>query len=61
MGSADFGSVELEGNSFDATTSLDMDGHSVEVGIAARFEGNHTEGTLTLQNAPPMTFEGSRD
>jgi zinc protease len=60
MGSADFGSVELEGNSFDATTSLDMDGHSVEVGIAVRFEGNHTEGTLTLQNAPPLTFEGSR-
>lgn len=61
MGSADFGSVELEGNSFNATASLNMDGHSVEVGIAARFEGNHTEGTLTLQNAPPLTFEGSRD
>jgi zinc protease len=61
MGSADFGPVDVEGNSFNATTSLDMDGHAVEVEIAARFDGNHTEGSLTLQNSPPLPFEGSRD
>ena len=60
MGDADFGVVELSGNSFNATTSLDMDGHSVEIGIDARFEGDRTEGTLTLQNSPPLTFEGGR-
>ena len=60
MGDADFGVVELSGNSFNATTSLDMDGHSVEIAIDARFEGDRTEGTLTIQNSPPLTFEGGR-
>jgi zinc protease len=60
MGDADFGVVEVSGNSFNATTSLDMDGHSVEIVIDARFEGDRTEGSLTLQNAPPLTFEGAR-
>ena len=60
MGDAEFGAVEISGNSFNATTSLDMDGHSVEIGIDARFEADRTEGTLTLQNSPPLSFEGGR-
>ena len=60
MGDADFGVVEVSGNSFHSTTSLDMDGHSVDIAIDARFEGDRTEGTLTLQNSPPLTFEGGR-
>jgi len=60
MGNADFGAVHVSGNSFGAATSLDMDGHSVEVGIDVRFEADRTEGTLTLKNSPPLTFEGGR-
>lgn len=61
MGDADFGVIELESNSFDATTSIEMDGHSVEVSIHARFEGEHVEGTFTIQNSPPLSFEGTRE
>src|SRR5262249_36643548 len=60
MGDADFGAVEISGNSLNGTTSLDMDGRSVEIGIDARFEADRTEGTLTLQNSPPLSFEGGR-
>lgn len=60
MGNADFGAVQISGNSFMAATSLDMDGHSVDVEIDARFEADRTEGTLTLKNSPPLTFEGGR-
>jgi zinc protease len=60
MGNADFGAVQISGNSFTAATSLDMDGHSMEVGIDARFDADRTEGTLTLKNSPPLTFEGGR-
>jgi zinc protease len=60
MGDADFGVVEVSGSAFNARTSLDMDGHSVEIAIDARFEDDRTEGTLTLQNSPPLTFEGGR-
>ena len=61
MGDADFGVIELDNNSFDATTSIEMDGHSVEVSIGARFEGEHVQGSLTIQNSPPLQFEGTRD
>jgi len=61
MGDADFGVIEIQNNSFEATTPIEMDGHSVEVSIYARFEGEHALGSLTIQNSPPLPFEGGRE
>ena len=52
MGDADLGAIEINDNSFHATTSLEMDGHAVEAEVSARFEGDHAEGFLKLQNHP---------
>jgi zinc protease len=61
MGDADLGTIEVNNNSFHATTSLEMDGHAVEAEVSARFEGDHTEGFLRLPNSPELPFSGSKD
>ena len=61
MGDADVGMIELTNNSFHATTSLEMDGHAVEAEVSARFEGDHTEGFLKLENSPELPFTGSKE
>jgi len=61
MGDADLGAVEINDNSFHATTSLERDGHAVEAEVSAFFEGDHTEGSLTLQNSPSLPFTGIKD
>ena len=61
MGDADLGSIALEDNSFTANTSLEMDGHAVDVEVTARFEGDQTEGSLTLSDSAPLPFAGTRD
>ena len=59
MGNADLGTIELQNNGFHKATSLQMDGHSVDIEIAARFEGDDAEGTLTMQDAA-LPFSGGR-
>jgi len=61
MGDADLGSVEINNNSFSKTTSLEMDGHSVEAEVFARFEGEQVEGSLKLQNSPELSFTGAKN
>jgi hypothetical protein len=61
MGEADLGAVDLNDNSFRTTTFLEMDGHSVEAEVFARFHGDQAEGTLKLQNAPSLPFTGSKE
>ena len=61
MGDADLGEIEINDNSFRATTSLEMDGHAVEAEVSARFEGDRAEGSLKLQNSPSLPFTGSKD
>ena len=61
MGDADLGVVSMNDNSFQTTTHLEMDGHSVEAEVFARFYGDQTEGTLKLQNSPSLPFTGSKD
>ncbi len=61
MGDADLGSIEITNNSFHATTSLEMDGHQVAAEVSARFDGDRTEGSLRLQNAPELPFTGSKN
>lgn len=61
MGQADLGAIEMHDNSFQATTSLEMDGHAVEAEVSARFEDDHTEGFLKLQDSPSLPFTGRKD
>jgi zinc protease len=61
MGNADLGVVDVNDNSFHKTTVLEMDGHSVEAEVSARFRGDQTEGSLKLQNSPSLPFTGSKD
>ena len=61
MGDADLGAVDVNDNSFHKTTTLEMDGHSVEAEVVARFRGDQTEGSLKLQNSPALPFTGSKD
>ncbi len=61
MGDADLGAIEMNDNSFHATTSLEMDGDAVEIEVSAKFEGDQTEGFLKLQNTPSLPFSGNKD
>jgi len=61
MGDADLGVVQVNDNSFSATAFLEMDGHSVETELSARFHGDQAEGSLKLQNSPSLPFTGSKD
>ena len=61
MGDADLGAIEINDNSFHATTSLEMDGDAIEAEISAKFDSDHTKGSLKLQNAPSLPFTGSKD
>ena len=58
MGDAELGVVKLQDNSFDAATKIERDGDSLPLVVTARFNGNRTEGTLTLQNSPSLSFTG---
>lgn len=60
MGKADLGRIELQDNAIQASTALEMDGHSVPIEISAKFDGAHTEGTVKMKNSPPLSFSGSK-
>jgi zinc protease len=61
IGDADLGAIEITENSFHTTTSLGMDGDSVEAELTARFDGEQVEGTLKLQSSPELPFRGTKD
>jgi len=61
MGNATLGRVELHDNSFQSTTFLNTDGHELPAELSARFDGDHAEGSLTLQESPALPFTGSKD
>jgi hypothetical protein len=60
LGEADLGIIRIHDNSFNASTSVEMDGHSVPVEISGNFEGDHAEGLMTLQDAPAIPFSGTK-
>lgn len=61
MGNADLGAIEINNDSFIANTSLEMDGHAVAAEVSARFDGEHAEGYMKLQNSPALPFTGSKN
>ncbi|HEX7773695.1 MAG TPA: hypothetical protein VF435_14845, partial [Pyrinomonadaceae bacterium] len=60
MGDAELGAFEINNNSFHTTTSLEMDGDAVEAEVSGKFDGEHAEGFLKLQNSPELPFTGSK-
>ena len=61
MGDAELGAIEINNNSFHTTTSLEMDGHAIQAEISGRFDGEHTEGVLKLQDSPELPFTGTKE
>jgi zinc protease len=59
MGNADLGAIEIQDNGFHKATSIEMDGHSVDIEITARFEGQSTEGMLVMQETS-LPFSGTK-
>ena len=47
-------------NLFTATMSFEMDGHLVEAHISGEVQGKQMDGNISLQNAPPLSFTGSK-
>jgi zinc protease len=61
MGSANLGTFAVHDNSFQAHTSLEVDGLQVPAELSATFDGDHTDGSLTLPESPALPFTGSKD
>ncbi len=61
MGDADLGAIDISDNSFHATTSLEIDGHGVKAEVTGRFEGDHAEGFVKMENSPELPFTGHKD
>ena len=61
MGDANLGAIEITDNAFHATTSFEMEGQAVPAEVSGRFEGDHAEGFLKLQNSPQLPFTGSKE
>ncbi|HZE71448.1 MAG TPA: pitrilysin family protein [Pyrinomonadaceae bacterium] len=60
MGSADLSGIENEGNAFTASISFDMEGQMMEGQISGTLQGDHLDGTLSLQGFPSLNFTGKR-
>ncbi|MEP6717923.1 MAG: pitrilysin family protein [bacterium] len=60
MGSGELLSATIDGNVLTAIVSLDVSGHAIEANISAEIADDQLEGTITLQDAPPLTFTGTR-
>jgi zinc protease len=61
IGAANLGAIEIHDNSFKASTSLNADGHELPAEISAKFDGDHAEGSLILQESDALPFTGSKD
>lgn len=60
MGSGDL-TANVAGESLTAVVSLDVAGHAIEANIFAELSDNQMEGTINLQDAPALTFTGTRE
>lgn len=60
MGSGELLSATIDGDDLSAIVSLDVAGHAIEANISAELTDNQIEGTISLQDAPPLTFTGTR-
>ena len=61
MGCGELLSATVDGDSLSAIVSLDVAGHAIEANIFAEVTDNQMEGTISLQDAPALTFTGTRE
>lgn len=60
MGDADLNQVTFSGSRFEADFSFEMDGRPLEAHISGSIDGGQIDGSISLQNAQPLLFSGSR-
>ncbi len=60
MGNGEIISATVNGESFAAIVSFEVAGHAMEAQIAGEVEGEQMEGNISLQDAPALSFTGSR-
>ena len=60
MGSGELLSATIDGDGLSAIVSLDVAGHAIEANISAELTDGQLEGTISLHDAPPLTFTGTR-
>ncbi|MGI8836007.1 MAG: M16 family metallopeptidase [Pyrinomonadaceae bacterium] len=60
MGSGELLSATIDEDVLTAIVSLDVSGHAIEANISAEISDDQLEGTISLQDAPPLTFTGTR-
>ena len=61
MGDGELLSATIDDDSLSAVVSLDVAGHAMEANISAEVKDNQIEGTISLQDAPALTFTGTRE
>ena len=60
MGEGELANVSLEGNQFQASLSFDMEGHPIEAQITGAVDRQQIDGSISLQDSPPLPFTGNR-
>lgn len=60
MGNGQLVSATFDGETFAGTVSFDVDGHAIEAQIAGEVSNDQMEGTISLQNATPLSFTGNK-
>ncbi len=60
MGNGELLSATIDGDVLTAIVSLDVAGHAIEANMSAEVTDDQLEGTISLQDAPPLTFTGTR-
>lgn len=58
MGDAELVSLDMHDNSFAATVSFEIGGQSMAAQVAGEVDGNQMEGSISLQDTPPLSFTG---
>jgi zinc protease len=61
MGNGELLSMTFDGESFAGMISFDVAGHAMEAQIAGEVANEQMEGTISLQDAPALSFTGSKD
>lgn len=60
MGSATLTQATFADGAFSGTLSFDMEGHAMQAEIGGEINGDEMNGTVSLENTPPLPFTGSR-
>jgi len=60
MGNGELQAMTFDGESFAGTISFDVSGQTMDAQIAGELAAQKMEGSITLENAPPLAFSGEK-